>query len=184
MKIKDRIVLGIVAGLIGNAAKTLYSLSAIKIGEGKVSPVKKAAGMFLNKRQMLIKKRQNSILGVLADNTVGAVLGIFGTYLLTFTGKDHYRLKGLGLGNFAWVSAYGVLSTMGATRTKPLSVEDNIRAFFTHSVYGLVTSEMIVRLGDERLFAPRFLKPVAENNIDDPTNCPTYPFTAKQLNPK
>lgn len=179
MKIKDRIVLGIVAGLIGNAVKTIYSLSAIKMGLGKISPIKKATGMFLNKRQMLVKKRKNSIIGLLADNTVGAVLGILGTYLLTFTGKDYHRLKGIGLGNFAWLSAYGVLSTMGATRTKPLSVEDNIRAFFTHSVYGLITSEMIVRLGDDSLFKPQLLKTSSENMAADLKEHHTYPFAAK-----
>ncbi len=101
------------------------------------------------------------IIGLVADNCIGSFLGVVTTYLLGLTGKDHYRIKGIASGHFFWVTLYGFLSRMGATSAYPMSEKENIIGFITHTVYGWVTSETAVRLGDPSLFKPH-LKSLSE----------------------
>lgn len=154
MKIKDRMFLGTVSGVIGNMAKEIVSGILIRNGMGKRSGPDMACGIFLNRGQMLHKRRKNKLVGFITDNAIGAILGVLNTYTLSYTGKDHYLLKGLGSGHLAWVSLFGFLTGMGGSSKHPMSVDDNFNAFISHGVYGLVTNLAIVQLGDEGLFKP------------------------------
>ncbi len=154
MKIKDRMLLGTVSGVIGNLAKEMAAGILIRNGRGNLSGPDMAAGIFLNRRQMLYKRRKNKLVGVITDNAIGAMLGVLNTYMLSYTGKDYYLLKGLGCGHLAWVSLFGLLTKMGGSSKHPMSVDDNFNSFISHGVYGLVTNLAIVQLGDEGLFKP------------------------------
>lgn len=154
MKIKDRMLLGTVSGVLGNMAKEIVTGILIRNGMGKQSGSDMAAGIFLNRRQMFYKRRKNKLLGFITDNAIGASLGVLNTYMLSYTGKDHYLLKGLGCGHLDWVSLFGLLTKMGGSSKHPMSVEDNFNSFISHGVYGWVTNLAIVQLGAEGLFKP------------------------------
>lgn len=49
---------------------------------------------------------------------------------------------------------YGVLGKMGATSVYPAGAKNNINNLITHSVYGIVTKAVAIKLGDEGLFKP------------------------------
>lgn len=161
-KIKDRIILGIISGLIGNLSKQLVSKTIIKLFKfGNRDGIKIAAGIFLPKRKVIKNSIKTRIIGVVADNCIGSILGVVTTYLLGLTGKDNYRVKGIANGHFFWVTLYGFLSRMGATSAYPMSEDENIIGFINHTVYGWITSEAAVRLGDSSLFKPH-LKSLSE----------------------
>lgn len=155
MKMKDRMFLGTVSGVIGNIAKEIVAEALIRGGLGKHSGPDMAAGIFLTRPQLLFKKRKNRLLGFITDHAIGATLGVMNTYMLSYTGKDYYLLKGLGSGHLAWASLFGFLSKLGRNARHPMSVEDNFNSFIAHGVYGLVTNLAIVKLGDEGLFQPK-----------------------------
>ena len=117
MKINDRIVLGIVSGLTGNMAKMVVMTFAKNINWSEITGREKAAGMLIPVHQAYSSK--GKIVGHVADNVVAMILGVCTVYMLSITGRDKAWLKGLASGEAMWVGIYGVLSTMGATRTNP-----------------------------------------------------------------
>ncbi|KUO53118.1 MAG: hypothetical protein APF76_03505 [Desulfitibacter sp. BRH_c19] len=72
-----------------------------------------------------------------------------------------------GTGYAAWSSLYGVLARMGASCVYPMDEDTNLNGLICHTVYGLVTSEAAVRLGDESLFKPSQAK---NSFLSDPTD--------------
>ncbi|MCR6546018.1 hypothetical protein [Dehalobacterium formicoaceticum] len=154
-KIKDRFALGIICGLGGNISKRILENYFIKIGFSNSSGRKTAAGIFLKKHQ--ISKPYGKVVGEIADHMIAAGLGVTCVYWLSFMGKDHYLLKGGGLGAAEWTSLYGVASHLGATHIFPVSPKDAVANFLSHVAFGTTKTFLAVRLGDEELFNPRNL---------------------------
>ena len=118
----------------------------------KETGAKKAAGIFLKKGD--VSSLPGQIIGHLADNMIACGLGISCVYWLTLMGKDHYLLKGAGLGVAEWTALYGVASRIGATSIFPTKPKDALAAFSTHLVFGATKMIIAINLGDERLFSP------------------------------
>lgn len=170
-KIKDRVTLGIISGLIGNVAKELTAAFLIRnMKMGTRNGPTYAAGIFFPKRTMLFRKSSKKVklVGYVTDNIIGAILGVSAVYVLSFTGKDNYIAKGIGLGHFTWTTLYGFIAKMGATSQYPAGVDNNINYLINHSVFGVITKIAAVKLGDEGLFKPNLKslgKPEAEVNF-------------------
>jgi len=161
VKIKDRITLGIISGIIGNIAKNLTFKGLSKTGLRDDDIHAKAAGIFMSRRKA--KTEAGKGIGILTDFCIACKLGILLVYLLSATGKDHPYLKGASLGQSAWVMMYGVLSSLGGSRSHPVSPRTSFSNFLAHTVYGVVTASAIMALGDPNLFRPRYI------NLSNPT---------------
>ncbi|KJS82957.1 MAG: hypothetical protein JM58_13555 [Peptococcaceae bacterium BICA1-8] len=153
-KIKDRITLGIVAGVLANVVKQGLSYVFKKLKLINITAPDKAAAMFISKRKT--KKPAGSIVGIVADFCIACKLGILLVYVLSATGKDNHLLKGWSIGSLAWTLMYGFLSRMGGTGFSQMKPRDSLSGYFTHAIFGLAVAELIVRLGDEKLFKPRY----------------------------
>lgn len=162
IKIKDRIILGVVSGLLANQIKEFSSLALRKFGLGDMDGPKKAAGMFLPKYKMLFYDRNTKakIIGHAVDSTIGSMLGMCMVFVLTNTGKKHYVLKGMSLGHVGWVSLYGFLSRH-ATSVYPISEDNNLNGLINHTVFGMVAAALAVKLGDESLFIENYFNQTA-----------------------
>ncbi|MBS3946826.1 MAG: hypothetical protein KGZ57_00790 [Dethiobacter sp.] len=150
MKIKDRLVLGVVCGLVANVAKMSLMSLAKKRNWAEITGMEKSAGMLLPAHQAY--SPYGKIVGNVADNVVATMLGVGTVYMLTFTGKDKALLKGLAFGEAMWVSFYGVLSTMGATQVGPLSPKTVLCEMVGHAVFGATATLTATTLGDPALF--------------------------------
>ena len=125
------------------------------MGLGRINGPTIAASIFLPKyKAKYIPTKKTRIIGVVGDMIIGAMLGVGSVYMLSATGKDNHLLKGAGAGHAAWTSLYDVLARMGASGVYPMDEDTNLNGLISHTVYGLVTSESAVRLGDESLFKP------------------------------
>ncbi|MBS3885636.1 MAG: hypothetical protein KGZ41_08035 [Dethiobacter sp.] len=150
MKIKDRLILGIVCGLAGNVAKMSLMSLAKKRNWAEITGPEKSAGMLLPAHRAY--SPSGKIVGTVADNVVATMLGVGTVYMLTFTGKDKALLKGFAFGEATWVSFYGVLSTMGATLVGPLSPKTVLCEMVGHAVFGAAATLTATTLGDPALF--------------------------------
>lgn len=152
-KIKDPIILGIVAGLAGNAVKLAGNLiNRYAFRKSDVTYPEIAAGLFMTKRER--EKRVGRVTGGLADFVLGGALGVPLVYLLRYTGRDHAALKGLAVGHLAWITVYGALGR-GLDSQKgvfPLNADTNLSALLNHSWFGLTAALVAAKLGDESLF--------------------------------
>jgi len=153
-KIKDRITLGVVAGVFANVAKQALSFVFGKLKLMEITAPEKAVAIFINKKK--IGGSVSTIIGIVADVCIACKLAILLVYIISATGRDNHLLKGLSLGSLAWVIMYGFLSRLGGTGFSTAKPRDSLCSFFTHAVFGLAASELIVRLGDESLFTPRY----------------------------
>ena len=153
-KIKDRITLGIVAGILANVVKQGLSYLFKELKITNITAPDKASAMFIPKKKT--KKLLGSTLGVVADFCIACKLGILLVYIFSATGRDNHLLKGWSLGSSAWTLIYGFLSRLGGTGFSIVRPRDSLSNFFIQAVFGLAAAEFIVRLGDEKLFKPRY----------------------------
>ena len=149
-KVRDRLQLGVIAGLTGVAVKDLVGGLITRAGRAEDPGPQRAAGMLLPAYK--IATPLGRAAGWLADAAVGSLLGITSVYVLSFTGKDRAVLKGLTTGALAWVGLYGVLGNMGATNVRTVQPKTALSEFITHAVYGVVTVSTAAYLGDDELF--------------------------------
>lgn len=152
-KIKDPIILGFMAGIIGNTAKTAGNLiNRFVLHQTDTTYTEIAGGLFMNPKER--RKPKGMIVGSVADFILGAIMGIPIVYMLRYTGKDKAGVKGLGLGYFAWVTMYGFLGrAMGQNKgVFPLKARTNLSALINHTWFGFVTGKAAAYLGDPSLF--------------------------------
>jgi len=151
-KIKDRLFAGVIAGLGANMIKTSIEHTAQALGLTKETGVKKAAGFFLTPRKVGTPK--GKVIGFLGDNTIAASLGIFTSYLFSFSGKDYPVLKGIVIGNFSWSAMYGIMSQFGATKVRSNDPNTYLISMLSHTIFGITQAYLLTKITDPGLFKP------------------------------
>ncbi len=150
MKITDRALLGMVAGLGANALKTALSRTTIKMKIAELDGPEIAAGMFLPGHALATTKGQ--VVGFIADNLIAGILGTVTVYGLTLSGKNSYVLKGALMGQIMWQGLYGITGQMGASQVKPSGARTVLSELVTHTIFGAVAATIAANLGHEVLF--------------------------------
>lgn len=150
-KIKDRVLLGVVAGLAGDIVKTAIDEISHKKKLSQRSFRETAAGVWLQKNSE-VKSIKGQTLGGLLDLGMSLAGGIGTVYLLTETGRDHLLTKGLisgiGLGSFIDLA----ISSLPQNKIKPTDATSHLSYMISHALYGLVTTMMVAKLGHPALF--------------------------------
>ncbi|MFZ5754644.1 MAG: hypothetical protein ACOY3J_10405 [Bacillota bacterium] len=161
-KIKDRIVLGVVAGLAGNAIKMAIDEVSIKKKISQRSFRKTAAGVWVSK-QSEATNIKGQILGGLLDFGMGILGGIASVYLLSKTGRDHIVTKGITSGITMGSFITFILGALPTNQVRPTDAASNLSYMASHAVYGLVTTAVAAKLGHPSLFDTKpqndYLKP-------------------------
>jgi len=149
-RIKDRAVLGVLAGIAGSIVKNTLEELMLRKGWNNCTGAQMAAEVFLKKKDL--KHPLSKFMGCLGNMGIGAGLGIPMVYFLNLTGKDFALLKGAAAGHLIWVYFYGGMNRIRRNSVFPLSPKSNFCAFFSHLAYGMTTAAVIKALGDEDIF--------------------------------
>lgn len=149
-KIKDRIVLGVVAGLTANLTKQAIEWTAYRYHITREVGADKAAGFLLPPNK--IRTKAGRCIGLVADSSIAACLGILGVYVLTFTGKDYPLVKGVCIGNATWTMAYGILTRMGVSSSVYRDKDTTAVAWLSHTAFGISKFWLLNKLGHPSLF--------------------------------
>jgi len=149
-KIKDRLLLGGIAGLGGNIVKLGILQIAKRLKWAEFDGAQTATGILLPAHK--VAEPRGRLIGYLGDATIAAVLGIATTYTLSITGKDKAILKGASSGMFMWTDLYGALGGIGVTKVRPASSKTILSQFIGHSAFGAVAAALATQLGDPGLF--------------------------------
>jgi len=162
-KIKDRVTLGIVAGLAGNLVKTIIDEISVKKKISQQSFRGTAAGVWVkNKKEATNIKGQ--FLGGLLDFGMGSIGGVGTVYLLSKTGRDSLVTKGLLSGITMGSFITFALGALPQNTVRPKDAASNLSYMVSHAAYGIVTTFIAAKLGDSSLYD---IKPV--NNYLQPT---------------
>lgn len=146
--VKDRVILSVIAGLAGVAAKQGVNLGLRKLGMSNVGYSTMAASLFVDKK----RSAGSNILGYIADGVIGTSLGLPLTYIMGYTGRDRSLVKGALYGGITWVALLGVLQNVGVSNFSPGRPRTNLMELFSNLAYGITVSSIIKKFGDESLF--------------------------------
>lgn len=150
-KIRDRIVLGTICGIIASFAGIIPNAIEYKAGLTDMRFNQPAASLFLSKRDAKSNRMESRIIGAMVNNTMVSLTGTMVTYLLSVTGRDKAVLKGAGVGIMQWIGIWGLLSRLGVTvkSNKPLT---HMLSFLDHAAFGASVGLLASKLGDDSLF--------------------------------
>lgn len=165
-KIKDRIVLGALAGVTGSIVKEIFEELLIKKGWNTSDSVQMAYQVFGGEK--FTNEPLCKLVGNLANLGIGGGLGVPIMFLLSLTGKDYAILKGATLGHLAWVYFYGGINRVRMSKKFPLPLKSDLTACFAHIIYGMTTAAVIKALGHDDLFTPAKImdKPARQKTKD------------------
>jgi len=147
-KFKDRILLGLAAGIISTLPSRI--LNRIE-NRSELTDVKynlMAANLFLQEGK--VNTPTGRIVGAITNHFNTGVVGILITYLLSATGRDHAVLKGAVTGALSWITVFGLTSRIFPVRAqKPLAPH---LSFLDHTLFGSLCGLAVSKLGDDSLF--------------------------------
>lgn len=149
MKIRDRIILGVISGLIAGIPGRLINAVEYKENLTDIRYNQLAASLFIPKNKT--NTIEGKALASFVNNINLGVVGVMTTYILSLTGRDKAIIKGMGTGAISWIMLNGVVSNLGLgiKSKKPISP---ILSFADHVIFGLLTGYLISKLGDDALF--------------------------------
>ena len=150
MKIHDRLLLGLVAGLGANIPKLIMGKTAMKMKVAEITSPEIAAGIFIPGH--LLTTAPGKVIGYIADATIAGILGATTVYTLSFTGKNSYVLKGALLGQIMWQGIYTLLGSFGGSKVTPSTPKTILADFVNHTVFGITAATIAANLGDESMF--------------------------------
>ena len=144
---KDNIAVGAMSGVIGGAIGMTYSYSMFLLGITPLSSVHLAATL------VVIDVINLTALGYLnaifTHLLVAAFFGVLLTYLLLYTGKDFWLLKGIGFGALFCLMTHAyfipLMRTDEQVRTLIFDAPSWSVALSTHMLIGLITVTFIIK---------------------------------------
>lgn len=178
MKIRDRVVLGITAGVLAGIPARLVNNTVYKIGLTDRKYGQMAASLFLPTKKQRTHRMETRLVGSLTDRINCSMMGIAITYLLSATGRDNAVLKGVTTSSVAWMTLYGITSKLGLVppSRKPWS---SVFSFADHAIFGGLCALLVANLGHPSLFPDgRRYVPLAQ-----PTTAPVYYTSTPEFTP-
>lgn len=170
IKIRDRVLLAVVAGLAGDLAKTAVDEASLRLHISQRPYRIAATGPWLNNRKEASSLAGN-IFGAMQDLGT-SMLGSLGIInLLSRYGREHLVLKGLLSGISIGVLINFLIGAFPKNDIiiSPKDAASNLSYIVSHGVYGVVAAATASLLGDPSLYdvAPRnnYL-PSTQQNLD------------------
>lgn len=147
-RIKDRLILGLIAGLGANLIKEAIAETGVYSGLTKYTCRRMIPQVLLNKKEA--KTWKGLALGTTTDMTIAGLTGILITYTLSFSGKDYSKLKGILVSNGLLDQVFNVFTRfLPDVKKEPNS---NLLCRGVHAVFGITAASIITSLGDPALF--------------------------------
>jgi len=148
-KISDRQSLGIISGLIGGLVLILFDQISLKFGISKRSYTQAASGVWVaSKRQT--RSKGGNILGVMMSLGLSSLGGAIMAELFSRKGTDNLIGKGIFYGITYGAGTTALLSGFPQNKVKPTDATSNLSYVVSHTLYGLITSLLISKLGNNK----------------------------------
>lgn len=138
---KDTIVLGSIAGFIGNVFKEALAWTFHLLGYLRYTFVHIAAGTFVPEE--FIDNPVSLAAGFIADYIIAGTIGVITLFIVRLTGNDYPIYKSIGFSSLLYVVLYGALMALDYTRASLLTPLPNLLQFFPHVVFGAVMGLVI-----------------------------------------
>ncbi len=142
---KDNITIGTIAGIIGGAVGLIFSYSMFLLGVSPMASLHLAASLVVT--DIINLTTGGIIWSIITHLTVAATFSVLLTYIILYTGKENWALKGIGFGALFCLIAHSYFIPLMRTDIRALIF--NAPSFgtmiTTHSLIGLIASFIIVK---------------------------------------
>ncbi|MDA8228577.1 MAG: hypothetical protein M0T74_12935 [Desulfitobacterium hafniense] len=174
-KIKDRMVLGLIAGGAGVLLQTIFDEISVRVGISKRSYRTTAAGIWVSSRRQA-EKWQGQLFGFFMNSFLAMLGGISIVNIFSKSGRDHWLIKGLYFGMTFGAIINGLLSSLPMNKVKPKDANSNLSYLFTNALYGLAVGTIAAKLGDDSIYDAK-----PQNNYLKPTELTTEQSNVHKL---
>lgn len=141
--IKDRILAGSIAGIIGSLFKDLSNFILYKMRVVEHLYAHLAASAHLNEAG--IYSPMGYIIGFVADMITGGAIGVVTILFLDRFGSDYWWYKGCIIGNTVWLFGLGVILNLGTVNLVPREPIFRLTSLFDHLIFGLAMVYLIYK---------------------------------------
>ncbi|NLP36060.1 MAG: hypothetical protein GX357_00195 [Firmicutes bacterium] len=146
MVIRDRIALGVLAGIIATIPAILVNMLSVNLGFAKWYSHQIGGSIYLHPG--LTDSLQGFLLGALTWLIPAMALGIITSYVIKATGEDFWWLKGIAVTLICMhLIVYGFLYSLGGATIVPFDFATNISIYVENIIYGLTLGYLIKRWG-------------------------------------
>ena len=149
-KIKDKVFLGFLSAVFATASLNIVDWISVWLKANKWHIWQIAGSLYFNTSDL--HTIPALFLGAMAHTSIMAFAGVVICFLLYYTGRDFYLIKGFGVLMIRWIFLFGIILRLNIARIKPLDVGTNISHFVGHAAAGLLISYFITKLADERVW--------------------------------
>ena len=149
IKITDKYSFAVFASLIANIPINILDFIIYKLGINKYLMWHIAASAYFKKSD--VHTIPALITGAATDYITAGLMGVPIFYLLYWTGKDYFWLKGISIGGFWWLTAFGVILRCKVARIDPVDASTNLYHLSEHILLGFLTALIIVKYGSDLL---------------------------------
>ncbi len=163
--IKDKVLLGALSGALVATAFNLLDYISITLKVNKWHIWQIASSLYFPKGDL------NTVpalaLGAITHTTLMAFAGIIICYVLYYTGRDFYLVKGILILLFFWIGLFGGVLSLGVTSLQqPLGISTNIAHIFGHFGASVIISYLIVKLADPKVWSKPVNTVKIQKNIE------------------
>lgn len=141
--IKDRILVGSLAGMIGSLFKNMPNFFFYKLGFVKFLYVHLAAAAHLD--EAAIFTPLGLIIGFLTDTITGGAIGVAIILFLDRYGFDYWWYKGCIIANIIWLFGLGVVLNLKVVTFIPRDPVFRFASLFDHILFSLITVYLIYK---------------------------------------
>ncbi len=132
--LEDNVILGILAGLIGNIPKELIAWAFHFTGYLRYTFMHIAAGAFVSKE--FIDDPVSLVIGAISDWIMVGFIGVITVYFIRFTGNRYPVIKSVFVSSLFYIILYGALMALDVTRASLLTPLPNLLLFIPHLALG------------------------------------------------
>ncbi len=146
MKIKDPIGLGFITGIVASIPQIIVDFILVQVGISKYYFFQISGGIYLNKN--ITDSLAGIIFGTITWLITSAILATAIVYLIKFTGKDFWWLKGIAITDgLMFTAIYGLMFTLGAAKVVPFDIPTNYAMLINNTILGFLISYLVVKWG-------------------------------------
>lgn len=169
LKVKDRTLLGVIAGLAGSGIVLVLQHAALKAGWITKTWAEQAEGATVSRKYL--RTRSAAALGWLTSMSINGFAGVAQTYVLAKTGRDHLWVKSTGLGIFKWLLLHGMSNRL----TQAFKADDSpprnaFGSCLSAVLDSCITGVIIAELGHESLFPEHDAQTLSNMHRPDPAS--------------
>lgn len=145
IKVKDKITLGIIAGILSNIFVSIIDILCYKLNISQFIHIHIVASAYFPVSD--IHTIPALIVGTISDFIIAAFFGVMIVYVLFFTGTDFLYVKGLFFVLVYWLMIYGLIRRLNIARIDPTDPGTNLVHLAIYILLGLLTSWLIAKHG-------------------------------------